>query len=399
MMTAKDIDFTYAIKRSFASDRHKAISIAINFLRLRPIFLFHFSSLFLNFSISSLVLVPITFILSEVLVQIRFMSGAINQFKNVYSEIIQKFNLESVNFFLLNEVLDQETYVDINTWFIQPTNLPGMSRGLDDIVRVCQVDEEGKISVTTPTFSTPAMRSDIFISDNPHKLKGFRRFIFLHEIGHACMSTITNQPETMVGVVPYMGFMIWLIFRASWSAEFVVLFFALVCYTILWKQEINRIAQRSRLFSEMLADVFALGYMHKEEIEKLQEVAKKDLFVDQIYDKTLSSVHNSFRIFKMRESINLILQDKYEDALGSIFNNEDLNTPQLVSTLSSAIFLMLFSYYALPTTWNIVGIVSVVTLILLLYFNYLTSRWVNSSQEIDRLFRKDSKTSRNPTNI
>jgi hypothetical protein len=210
----------------------------------------------------------------------------------------------------------------------------------DKIVRIYRVYQPGVLRANLQCYAAPLFGADIFITDKPSETRGVQRLFVLHEIGHSLLRMASLDYATVLGVRPFLFFLLWASSSIQWDRGSAFVFAAYVSSMLAWREDWKRKAELVRLNDEIIADGFAFSHI---DIKDIQRIAKcKSL--PNLADPDMEPIHNLIRMANFRQYLQWALEGKVDDILGGAFKL--LPKPRLMPLAAAVAGTSILGFYA-----------------------------------------------------
>jgi len=181
-------------------------------------------------------------------------------------------------------------------------------------------------------YSIPFLYSYIFLRDEPSRLRTPAKYFVRHEIGHVLGRPQYARAFLSLANRALFFLLFWLAWCLSWSMQTALLFALLLVAAFSLRSEIRRRIERFRLADEISADAFALSTLPREELQRVEELSSKSLF---LADNDLSPEDNVIRHAFFRENIRRLKEG------GSELETSIRELSKLPLSVVSAVFLII----------------------------------------------------------
>ena len=128
---------------------------------------------------------------------------------------------------------------------------------------------------------------------------------------------------------------------AEWTGHALIMI-VLISGIAVWRAEIRRLRQIEKLVEELTADAFSVGYMSEDDRNRLS----KSRLIHRLVDKDLPKLHNSIRIAKLKESLELVAAGEEDHLFDQTF--DEISFFDLNTILSALLPLLDFMGLLLP---------------------------------------------------
>lgn len=361
------------IVRAFQHDRKKFLIMLLDILRVNPIFVFQ-CSVFLMFpSINSAVMIFLGSLAGHLVINIKLMLMLARDTRRVITGCLDKgFTGETYKIQQLFSRLFEnhiEVFEDIEKWLIRLNETWKVT--FDQMLKV-------HIARGTPLYTcytnTQLFVSHLFISNIPNEEDGVQKFFLLHEIGHTIVRMAAKPIDLIVGLIPYLFYIFWLVLTLHWTKDALVITIAFALATIVWRGEYKQRIKTSLLLDEILADCIAIDYLSRKD---LQKVSRNRLVPVKLLDKNMSPLHNSIRLAKLKENIELALKGDDKQTFESSITDY-LPESDIVSLLVAVLLISIPAIYAIApsgSTLILSGLIDVILAVLFFVSFVLYKKW------------------------
>lgn len=354
------MSYFLTIKRawSFIWQRNKVDvirSILNIFLRERPLFLFFFvvSVRFFSWQTPFIIFILFVFchllnesisLLSIIKIRLLIIKGAVAIYKSTLPDLkIKKYQL--------SDYLNKECYDDINEYFVSKLlGLVGVSNiNLNKLIQLYSIDfnATNKVSGNPTCYSAALFGSYIFLGYPPGEDTPHQRFILLHEIGHAALGIMTFNFFENHGLKVQLFSLALAYWLSPWQFDNYVYWLILLIVILIGIVEQRNASLEKKLFDEIRADQFSLGYLDYQDILYIK---KHERLLMSIVDSELTERQNTTRI----DTLKILLKHRVnneEDEFDSIMKSTNFKPSFLIIFFTGVVFTLPAFFTDPPTDY------------------------------------------------
>lgn len=338
----------------------------LTLVRDRPIAFFVLAIAVLNFRWTSIVVIPIIFLLNQILIEL-FIKGDVlaTTFRVMFSGLFSgKYPVTAKQYQVSEYIPDH--YEDVDLYFLRRfAELFGIrSLSIDNTIQVYHIKSDQVISTNITCYAMPILRSYIFFNDSPYNDVGpFQKFSFLHELAHACLKFTSGSPFASHGIKLYIVYFLFIYAYTDWKALPIWVLIGLITVVLFALIERIKINYDRRLEDEIEADSFALAYLSPSEREAMVEF-KSCLALSS--DNQLSPRQNTIRMQTLLRHIDLAGNNEDDALLQSTYSTK--YKPGFLLVIVTSIMTVLPAFYAAPLDgWNVLILIAVTILLFIVF--------------------------------
>lgn len=350
----------------------RSVLAILNFAKENPLLLYHFIIFIKYLSLPSFIAIIVGLIANHLFLNIILMInmsviryetivGALDRFGDCLYKTC------SFKKFLGVSRTYKNIYDDIeNNLFLRQFAMFGIKHvKFDDVVKIHVVMTEEAIVDKATAYEIPLFESHVFVGELPNRVKGFSRFMVLHEVGHCLMKVAIFNYSIIAGVKTYIFFLFWILFFTVWNTNSLLLVVLLIIFLFLLKEEMAEQHKLLALREEALADAFAVSFLSKDDLKKL---ATNKSLEDNLNDvKRLGYIYNKIRLTCLKQNILSAIEGKEEQVLE---NMKAIVPEKLYIFLYPFLLSGLIGIYSIDPSYKMVGglfLLAVVMLIIYLF--------------------------------
>lgn len=325
-----------------------AFNASLDILKTNPLLIYQLAVFLKYRSLTSAAMILIAFAASHLFLNILLMLNHTASRLRVIFGCLRRLQGSSFRTYTAREFFagDEGRYEDIDRWFVKSWfrwyGIRDIS--LDHLVRI-HVVEGSACLANLVSYPLALFESHIFVSEGPENTKGIHRFYLMHEIGHTQMKIAESDFGMLAGSKPSLFYMAWVGLTVAWSWDVSVALLSVLLATVALSQERRRRLETIRLFSEIMADTFALCYLSEENLALL---GKNKYFPELLRDSDISPVFNAIRLAKLKESFSLASRQMVDELLEQTF--EMFPRPNPILTTAFVLLAALPGLYAVAPT-------------------------------------------------